>query len=207
MAGETERRCTPGRLTRSRSPGISTRPHPGEGTTRCHPCVGIDFVRARGSSGRRRWPQSRWSSARLASLPAPPPRMAEAEGAKVNIVRQGTAPKNIPANTHYFKTIQAAVERLTAGDWVLIEPGIYHEAVKVTSAQSGIWISGHEPQHGDRRRPEQNPGQRHRNLQSEQRLGWKTSRCETSTRAASDCGNEIWWNGGADSGKIGAHGW
>ena len=30
----------------------------------------------------------------------------------------------------------------TAGDWVLIEPGTYHEAVKVTSAQSGIWIRG-----------------------------------------------------------------
>ena len=23
----------------------------------------------------------------------------------------------------------------------------------------------------------------------------------------SNCGNEIWWNGGADSGKVGAHGW
>jgi hypothetical protein len=27
------------------------------------------------------------------------------------------------------------------------------------------------------------------------------------TGSECDCGNEIWWNGGADSGKIGAHGW
>src|SRR5438552_14872693 len=41
-----------------------------------------------------------------------------------------------------YSTIQAAVNAATAGDWVLIEPGVYDEAVKVTSAQSGIWIRG-----------------------------------------------------------------
>ena len=27
------------------------------------------------------------------------------------------------------------------------------------------------------------------------------------TAGSEECGNEIWWNGGADSGEIGAHGW
>ncbi len=61
----------------------------------------------------------------------------------VNIVRQAKPPTwKIPPNTHYFTTIQAAVNASSAGDYVLIEPGVYDEAVKVTSAQSGIWIRG-----------------------------------------------------------------
>ena len=60
----------------------------------------------------------------------------------VNIVGRVRRRPNIRANTHYFTTIQAAVNASTAGDWVLIEPGVYYEAVKVTSAQSGIWIRG-----------------------------------------------------------------
>ena len=67
---------------------------------------------------------------------------AAASAAQVNIVRQGSAPGKIPAGTHYYKTIQGAVNASTSGDWVLIEPGIYREQVKVTSAHSGIWIRG-----------------------------------------------------------------
>src|SRR4029077_6686730 len=61
----------------------------------------------------------------------------------VNIVSQAGAPAGaIPKNTHYYTTIQAAVDASTKGDWGLIEPGVYYEQVKVTSAQSGIWIRG-----------------------------------------------------------------
>ena len=67
---------------------------------------------------------------------------AAASGPQANIVRQGQPPAKIPANTHYFTTIQAAVNASTAGDYVLIEPGVYYEKVKVTSAQTGIWIRG-----------------------------------------------------------------
>src|SRR5271166_3627538 len=55
---------------------------------------------------------------------------ASAATAQVNIVRQGEPPAKIPAGTEYFKTIQGAVNAATAGDWVLIEPGVYHEQVK-----------------------------------------------------------------------------
>src|SRR5450759_785882 len=69
---------------------------------------------------------------------------AAASAAKnVNIVRQAGSPGGkIPANTHYYTKIQAAVEASKKGDWVLIEPGTYYEPVKVTNAQSGIFIRG-----------------------------------------------------------------
>ena len=47
---------------------------------------------------------------------------------QVEIVSQAGPPEGpIPANTHYFTTIQAAVNATekNAGDWVLIEPGIF----------------------------------------------------------------------------------
>jgi hypothetical protein len=129
--------------------------------------------------------------------------------ANVNIVRQGEAPAKFPANTHYYKTIQGAVNASTAGDYVLIEPGVYYEAVKVTSAQSGIWIRG-----------------MNRNtviLDGQSKTGngieiYKTNNVWVENLTvrnfdtgagctAEDCGNGIWWNGGANTNKIGAHGW
>jgi hypothetical protein len=127
----------------------------------------------------------------------------------VNIVRQGSPPSKIPANTHYYKTIQAAVNAAKSGYWVLIEPGIYYEEVKVTSAQSGIWIRGmnrntviidgqHKVGNGLEVKKASNVWVE--NL---------TVRNFDFGPACPDeeCGNDIWWNGGADSGKIGAHGW
>lgn len=64
---------------------------------------------------------------------------------QVEIVSQAGPPEGpIPANTHYFTTIQAAVNATekNAGDWVLIEPGIYKEEVRVTGAHSDIHIRG-----------------------------------------------------------------
>jgi hypothetical protein len=132
-------------------------------------------------------------------------------GGQVNIVRQGPAPppSKVPSNTHYFKTIQAAVNASKAGAYVLIEPGIYDESVKVTSAQSGIWIRG-----------------MNRNtviLDGQHKVAngieiYKASNVWVENLTArnfefgpgcpdEECGNAIWWNGGAGSGKIGAHGW
>ena len=54
---------------------------------------------------------------------------ASAMAKEVNIVSQGEPPKVLPAKTHYFKTIQEAVNASTARDIVLIEPGTYDEAV------------------------------------------------------------------------------
>jgi hypothetical protein len=126
-----------------------------------------------------------------------------------NIVRQGAPPAKYPSNTQYFKTIQAAVNASTAGDYVLVEPGVYYEAVKVTSAQSGIWLRG-----------------MNRNtviLDGQNKTGngieiYKANNVWVENLTvrnfdtgpgctAEDCGNGIWWNGGANTNKIGAHGW
>ena len=70
-------------------------------------------------------------------------------GAQVNIVRQGKPPSSYPSNTHYFKTIQAAVNASTSGDWVLIEPGTYYEEVDSHERPPRDLDPGHEPQQGD----------------------------------------------------------
>ena len=136
---------------------------------------------------------SRWSSLarpRAALVPAlvaaalcASATSALAWNVNVNIVRQAKPPTwNVPPNTRYFTTIQAAVNASSAGDYVLIEPGVYDEEVKVTSAHSGIWISGMnrntvivDGQH--------KAGQRHRNRSRRTTSGWKTSRCATSISA------------------------
>jgi pectin methylesterase-like acyl-CoA thioesterase len=89
---------------------------------------------------------------------------AAAAAPQVNITSQGEAPKSLPANVHYFKTIQSAVDASVSGDWVLIAPGIYTEAVKVSAAHP-VSKSADEPQHRGPRRPKQS-GQRHRDLKA-----------------------------------------
>ncbi len=137
--------------------------------------------------------------------------------AKVNIVSQsGPPPGNIPRSTAYFTTIQAAVNDATKGDWVLIEPGVYDEEVKVEPGHEDIYIRGmnrntvvidgkNEPcKHSPC--PEGSNGIE----------VFETSNVwiENLTVANFDRegvngagGNEIWWNGGAESHKIGAKGW
>ena len=100
------------------------------------------------SSMRRYRPRSRgklagaWHATAIAMVVVALGATASAAAANVNIVRQGEPPAKVPPGTTYFKTIQGAVNASTSGDYVLIEPGTYYEAVKVTSAQSGIWIRG-----------------------------------------------------------------
>jgi hypothetical protein len=124
---------------------------------------------------------------------------------QVNIVRQGSPPPTVPANTHYFMTIQAAVNASTSGDWVLIEPGVYYEAVKVTAAQSGIWIRGM-----DRNKvilDGQNEPGNGIEIYKANNVWVENLTVRNFDTGCSECGNGIWWNGGADSGEIGAHGW
>jgi hypothetical protein len=137
--------------------------------------------------------------------------------AKVNIVSHSAPPPGkIPADTAYFTTIQAAVDATTFGDWVLIEPGVYDEEVKVEPEHAGIWIRGMN---------------RNSVLIDGRHEPCKHSPCPEGANGievvkASDVwienltvanfdregingegGNEIWWNGGAESRKIGAYGW
>ncbi len=114
--------------------------------------------------------------------------------------------------TGYYKTIQSAVEATKKGDWVLIEPGEYKEEVKVTKKHAHIFIRG-----------------MNRNnvvLNGEHKEGngifiYKADDVWVENLTVHDfdfseeggkcpdeeCGNEIWWDGGAGSEKIGAKGW
>ena len=130
----------------------------------------------------------------------------------VNIVSQSGPPAGeIPSNTSYFTTIQAAVDASKAHDWVLIEPGVYDEEVKVEKAQSGIFIRGmdrnsvildgqHKPLPG---------GSNGIEVYEANNVWIENLTVRNFDRATPDGpgGNEIWWNGGAESKRIGAHGW
>jgi ribosomal protein L24 len=125
-----------------------------------------------------------------------------------NIVRKGAPPAKFPPNTHYFTTIQAAVNASKAGDYVLIEPGVYDEAVKVTSAQSGIWIRGMNRNKvivDGQNKPGNGIEIEKANDVWVENLTVRNFDTGAGCPVES-CGNEIWWNGGPD-GKIGAHGW
>ena len=142
---------------------------------------------------------------------------AAASAAKdINIVRQTGPPAGeIPKNTHYFTTIQAAVNASTKGDWVLIEPGVYEEEVKVNAAQSGIWIRGmnrntviidgnHKAGTGILIKKANNVWVENLTVRN-----WEegTTENECHLGPEEECGNGIWWTGGKDSGIMGAHGW
>ena len=127
------------------------------------------------------------------------------QGGQVKIVRQAGAPSWAPANTTYFTTIQAAVNATEAGDWVLIEPGEYDEEVKVSSAHSGIWIRGMNRNtvvlNGQNK-----PGNGIEINQAND-VWVENLTVKNFDTGCSNCGNEIWWNGGGGSKKIGATGW
>jgi hypothetical protein len=140
---------------------------------------------------------------------------ATASGASANkeveIVSQGEPPVTVPKHVHYFTTIQAAVDATKKGAWVLIEPGVYDEEVKVTAAHSGIFIRGmnrnevildgqHKVVAGGSNGIEVYKAS---NVWIENLTARNFEREELNGPG----GNEIWWNGGADSEKIGAHGW
>jgi hypothetical protein len=128
----------------------------------------------------------------------------------VKIVSQSGPPAGpIPANTSYFTTIQAAVNATEHGDWVLIKPGVYYEEVKVTEPHSGIWIRGMDRNRvildGQYKTGNGIEVYKANNVWVE---NLTARNFDTGSEcSAEDCGNEIWWNGGANTNKIGAHGW
>ena len=162
------------------------------------------FSRAR--VPRRRLPDTRHALAAIITLLACGALATSAAATDVMIVTTGKIPTNPPKKVHYFNGIQAAVNATTNGDWVLIEPGTYNEAVKVTKTHSNIWIRGMD------RNKVVVDGQHQAGNGIEV---YKTNGVSIENLTVKDfdtgpecaCGNEIWWNGGSGSAKIGAHGW
>jgi len=132
----------------------------------------------------------------------------------VNIVRQAGPPAGpIPARTHYFTTIQAAVNASKQGYWILIEPGVYNEEVKVVRAQSGIHIRGMD-RNGvilDGRHKAPAGGSNGIEIYEANEVTVQNLTVRNFDKGGENVngpgGNEIWWNGGEGSNKIGAHDW
>ncbi len=130
---------------------------------------------------------------------------------QVLIVSQGEPPATYPSYVHYYTTIQEAVNASTRGAYILIEPGVYDEEVKVTKPHNDIWIRGMNRNEvivdGQGKIV---PGGRNGIEVYKANNVWienLTARNFERENINGSGGNEIWWNGGADSGKKGGHGW
>jgi hypothetical protein len=105
----------------------------------------------------------------------------------------------------HYTTIQAAVAAAKPCDWVLVAPGVYPE--KVVIATPNLHLRGLN-------RNKVIVDGRHRagnGIEVDKADGvWIENLTvrdfDRATRDGED-GNEIWWNGGDESGEIGAHGW
>ena len=126
----------------------------------------------------------------------------------------------------YYRTVRAAVAAARPGDWVLIWPGVYHEKSKAWPT-AGVWVStpGIHIRGLNRSKviidgsngPASHPCPSSPELQDTNggvgRDGivvWKASGVTIQNLTVCDYlsgtgghGNEIWWNGGDGSGKIG----
>lgn len=129
--------------------------------------------------------------------------------AEVDIVSQGAPPAEIPKNTHYFTTIQAAVNASKKGAFILIEPGTYDEQVKVEKKHAGIFIRGMNRNKVIVDGQEKKNGDNGIEIYKADDVWVENLTVRNFEREELNGagGNEIWWNGGAESEKIGAHGW
>jgi hypothetical protein len=105
----------------------------------------------------------------------------------------------------HFTTIQDAVNSAAPGDWVLIDVGVYPEAVYITTPKlhirgmdrNGVIVDG-QHQVGNGIEVWKTDGVWIENL--------TVRNFDRATLDGKD-GNEIWWNGGDGSGQIGLNGW
>jgi hypothetical protein len=132
----------------------------------------------------------------------------------VFIVSQaGTPEGSIPPNVAYFTTIQAAVNATgkNENDWILVEPGVYDEEVKVTHEHSGIHIRGMNRNSvilDGQSKPAPN-GSNGILVEKADDVWIENMTARNYDRSTPDGanGNAFWWTGGDESGKDGAKGW
>ena len=134
-----------------------------------------------------------------------------ASAKEVDIVSQGEPPATMPRYVHYFKTIQAAVNASKHGAYVLIEPGVYDEEVKVTKPHNDIFIRGMNRNEVivDGQSLKVAGGRNGIEIYKANNVWVENLTVRNFEREELNGagGNEIWWNGGEESGKIGARGW
>jgi len=135
----------------------------------------------------------------------------------IRIVTQGTIPSGHQPfiyshnDVWYYPTIQEAINASHPGDWVLIEPGTYKEEVKVARPHSRIWIRGMD-RNGvivDGTGINNPAGANGIEVYKDNNVYIENLTVRNFERASLNGpgGNEIWWNGGEGSGRVGPHGW
>ena len=104
----------------------------------------------------------------------------------------------------HYETIQAAVNAAQPCDWVLVAPGVYREKVVIGTPKLHLRGMNRNLVIVDGRHTLGNgiEVEKASNVWIEN----LTVRNFDHTKDGED-GNEIWWNGGDESGMIGAHGW
>ena len=106
----------------------------------------------------------------------------------------------------HFTTIQRAVNAARSGDWIIIDRGVYPESVSIT--KPNLHLRGLD------RNNVIVDGRHRKNVNGIEILKANNVWVENLTVRNFDrptnngpAGNQIWWNGGDGSGKIGARGW
>jgi hypothetical protein len=107
----------------------------------------------------------------------------------------------------YYPTIQGAVNAARPGDWILIEPGTYYEAVRVTTPDLHIRGLNRNTVVIDGSRSPKGSNGIEIFKASDVWVENLTVRNFEREGPNGEGGNEIWWNGGSGSGTIGAHGY
>jgi hypothetical protein len=111
-----------------------------------------------------------------------------------------------PAPFKHYVTIQKAVNAAKACDWILVAPGIYRESVTIGKDhihlrglnRNTVIVDGGHAKNANGIVVDKSDDVWIENL---------TVRNFDRADRDGENGNQIWWNGGDESGKIGAHGW
>jgi hypothetical protein len=153
-------------------------------------------------------------------------RAAGQHGPRALLVCNGSTAR-CPRGVPVFRRVQAAVDAARPGDWVLIWPGVYHEK-SARWPTAGVWITTPgihirglnrnkviiDGSDGSARHPCPSSAKLQDTNHGAGRDGivvWKASGvtiqnltvCDYLASNAGQHGNQIWWNGGDGSGKIG----
>jgi hypothetical protein len=176
--------------------------------------------------------RSAWRFAALALIVADvgmtgcsPSHPSVASGAsRVLLVCNGST-ERCPRAAHYT-SVQAAVNAASPGNWILIWPGVYHE--NDTAYHAGVWITTPDlhlrglsragvvidGSHGNASDPCPSSPALQDLAPRNGIVAWKANGvsiqnltvCDYLSGPGGEDGNEIWWNGGDATGKIGIRG-
>ncbi len=129
--------------------------------------------------------------------------VSAASAATVRIVSKTKSGKNV------YSTIQGAVNAASPSDWVLIEPGEYDEAVRIETPGLHVRGMNRNTVIVDGQHEGSAAGRNGIEVFKTSHVSIENLTVRNFDRSSRDSanGNEIWWNGGDGSGKIGAEGW